>query len=156
MFNQHWSKVGLIISVTRSNSRIPKWCGREIDLEKNIFFKWSVILLSFNYAAISDICFNLHDTMVTVINKWTNVKILTIKGHEKRVFRASETTHFAIGQPSINLRVSVGQPVKNWWRFTKICKLFLCMVHYPFNTWNQWEICRESQDIIFIWIFFHV
>ena len=26
--------------------------------------------------------------------------------------RASETTYFAVGQPSINLRVSVGQPVK--------------------------------------------
>ena len=32
---------------------------------------------------------------------------------EIRAFRASKTTHFAVGQPSINLMVSVGQPDKN-------------------------------------------
>ena len=37
----------------------------------------------------------------------------TNTGHEIRTFRASETTYSAVGQPSINLRVSIGQPVKN-------------------------------------------
>ena len=34
-------------------------------------------------------------------------------GHEITAFRASETTHFAARQPSIILRVSIRQPVKN-------------------------------------------
>ena len=33
--------------------------------------------------------------------------------HEIRAFWTSETTHFAVEQPSINLRVSVRQPLKN-------------------------------------------
>ena len=37
----------------------------------------------------------------------------TFTGPEMRAFRASETTYFAVGQPSINLRASIKQPVKH-------------------------------------------
>ena len=49
-----------------------------------------------------------------VMDRWTWPPSChgSLTGQEIREFRVSETTYFAVEQPSINLRASIGQPVK--------------------------------------------
>ena len=80
----------------------------------------------------------------------TETKHGCMAGHEIRTFRATGTTHFAAGQPSINLRVSVGTTSKKLIRFTNIYANCFCAWHIDPLTpkISSLEIRRESAAIV--------